>query len=281
LYAIPESTPVGVAALRLPEQGIGLEFAEFRNVAQGSPRPRPQDPGASVLVLTVRNLDTIVQHVRAARVPIVTTGGRPVSHRSGGTTTRSIVVTDPDGYYIELIEHDPLPDSESAGNVLHAELMLSVADTDRTVHYYRDLLGLPLQVDASFAPDATLSKAFGIRHAQFRHSVATIPGTDFKYDFVEWKGVARHPVHARVFDHGVSVLRLVVNDVDSFVSNLKADGVPVASTGGAPIALSARFHTCILQDPNGLYIEPVPHFQPRRSRGQRPQGQRPRGPRAQ
>ncbi len=264
LYAIPQSTPVGVAVLRLPEQGIGLEFAEFRNVAQASPRPRPQDPGASVLVLTVRNLDTILRQARAAHVPVVTTGGQPVAQADAGTTTRSIVLRDPDGYYIELVEHEPVTDSQTAGNVLHAQLMLSVADTRRTVHYYQDLLGLALQVDASFAPDSALSKTFGVRHALFRHSIATLPGSDFKYDFVEWKGVVRHPAQARVFDHGVGVLRLVVGDVDSFVGNLKTDDVRVASTGDGPVALNARFHACILADPNGLYIEPVPHFQPRR-----------------
>jgi catechol 2,3-dioxygenase-like lactoylglutathione lyase family enzyme len=262
LYAVPQTASVGVAVFRLPVQGVALEFAEFRDVPQGSSRPRPQDPGASVLVLTVRNLDVILQQVHAAKARVVTTGGKPVVHEDGGVTTRSIVVADPDGYYIELLEHNPQSDPGAAGNIVQAELMLSVADTDQSVHYYRDLVGLPLQIDRSFAPDATLSRALGVRRAQFRHSVAAIPGSDFKYDFVEWKGVVRHPTQPRIFDHGAGVLRLAVGNVDTFVSHLKADGISVASRGGEPVAMSAVFRACILGDPNGLFIQPSTRIQP-------------------
>jgi catechol 2,3-dioxygenase-like lactoylglutathione lyase family enzyme len=274
LYAVPTSTPVGVAVFRLPERGVGLEFAEFRNVAQRSVRPRPQDPGAAVLILDVRNLDAILTKAHAANVAVVTAGGAPVAGSDAAGTTRSIVLRDPDGYYIELVEHPPAADTGSdggaAGNVLHARLMLSVADTDRSVHFYRDLLGLPLQVDAAFTPDAALSRLMGVPHARFRHSIATVPGTDFRYDFVEWKGVARRPDRARVFDHGVDVLRIVVGNVDTFVAQLKSAGIRVASTGDGVVALNAAFHASILADPNGLYVEPVPHFQPRRPQGQAP-----------
>lgn len=285
LYDVPPSTPVGVAVLRLPERGVGLEFAEFRNVPQKSIRPRPQDSGAAVLVLEVRNLDDIVRRAQAAQVPILTSGGVPVTDSNSAGKTRSIALADPDGYYIELVEHEPVSgggadsgstpngdkgaDSAAAANVLHAQLMLSVASTDRTIHFYRDLLGLPLQVDAAFAPDPTLSKVLGVPRASFRHSIATVPGTGFKYDFVEWKGVAHRPGQARVFDRGVDVLRLVVGNVDSFVDHLKADDIRVASSGDGPVALNALFHACILADPNGLYIEPVPHLQPRRPQAQR------------
>jgi catechol 2,3-dioxygenase-like lactoylglutathione lyase family enzyme len=268
LYAVPPSTPVAVAVFRLPERGVGLEFAEFRNVDQRSARPRPQDPGAAVLILEVRNLDSILARAHAAHVAVVTAGGAPVAGSDAAGKTRSIVIRDPDGYYIELVEHEPAADSASdggaTGNVLHARLMLSVADTDLTVHFYRDLLGLPLQVDAAFAPDAALSRLMGVPHARFRHSIATVPGTDFGYDFVEWKGVGRRPDRARVFDHGVDVLRIVVGNVDTFVAQLKSDGIRVASSGDGIVALNAAFHASILADPNGLYVEPVPHFQPRR-----------------
>jgi catechol 2,3-dioxygenase-like lactoylglutathione lyase family enzyme len=93
LYAVPSSTPQGVAVLRLPERGIGLEFAEFRNVDQRSVRPKPQDPGAAVLVLDVRNLDAIVDKVHAAQVPIVTAGGMPVVSSDSTGKARSIVVS--------------------------------------------------------------------------------------------------------------------------------------------------------------------------------------------
>ncbi|MGH8142118.1 MAG: VOC family protein [Steroidobacteraceae bacterium] len=268
LYAIPAATPMSVAMLRLPERSVALEFAEFRGITHNSSAPRPQDPGASVLVLTVRSLDPVLARVRAAHVPIVTRGAVPVDRSDSAGKSRIVVVRDPDGYYIELVERDPAPApaaaADAAGNVLQASLMLSIADTDKTLHLYRDLLGLQFRVDDSFARDPVLSRALGIRgEAQARHSVAGIPGSDFKVDFVQWKAVRRKPAHTRVFDRGVGVLRLVVDNVDSFVDQLKADGVPVASAGDGPVALNAVFHACILSDPNGFFFELVPQFRPR------------------
>jgi catechol 2,3-dioxygenase-like lactoylglutathione lyase family enzyme len=272
LYAVPADTPVGVTVFRLPVIGVGLEFAEFRSVKQKSSRVRPQDPGASVVVLTVRQLDPILQRAHGAHVPILTTGGVPVSGGAASARERTVVLRDPDGYYVELVEH-PSADSEGGGaqNVLQAGLMLSIADTDRNAQFYRDLLGLPLQIDASFSPDEALARAFGLRAAQFRHSVASVDGSNFRYDFIEWKGVLRRPSHAGVHDPGAGVIRLTVADVDGLVEHLKSDGVTVDSTGNGVVALAPMFHASILSDPNGLYIEPVPKFRPRRPAGQGPQ----------
>jgi catechol 2,3-dioxygenase-like lactoylglutathione lyase family enzyme len=281
LYALPLTTPMQLAILRLPDRAVALEFAQVRGVAQKLSAPRPQDPGASVLVLTVRSLEPILARVRAARVPIVTTGGGPVVIADGAGKSRVLVVKDPDGYYIELLERHPAPgqaqsgeprppSGNAAGNVLRASLMLSVANTDATVHVYRDLLGLPLRVDDSFAPDAGLSRALGVgRGAQLRHSVATLPGSDFTFDFVEWKGVSRETTQVRLYDRGAVVLRLVVDNVDTVVAHLKADGVPVASTGGGPVTINPLFHACILRDPSGFYFEAFPQLPPPTSRRRR------------
>lgn len=286
LYAVPPDTAVGVTMYRLPTMGVGLEFAEFRAVGQKNVHPRPQDPGASCVVLTVRQLDPILRRAHAAHVPIVSAGGVPAAAEPGaagepGATgaagaVRSVVLRDPDGFYVELIEQPAATGAADSGasqageptagkgNILQAALLLSIDDTDRNAHFYRDLLGMPLQIDASFAPDASFSKAFGVRGGQVRHSVATIPGSTFEYDFVEWRGVPRRATHAAVHDHGAGVLRFSVEDVDGFVDNLKAQGIAVASTGDGTVSLGGAFRASILSDPNGLYIEPVPR--PRRSR---------------
>lgn len=278
LYAVPADTAVAVTVFRLPVMGVGLEFAQFRGVAQKSSRPQPQDPGASVVVLTVRDLEPILQRAHAAHVPIVSTGGVPVATGDDAARRRIVVLSDPDGYYVELIERAAPAGSTDSGagaaggdSVQQASLMLSIADTDQNAHFYRDLLGLPLQIDADFSAEASLSRAFGVRSARLRHSVVTFPGVGFSYDFVEWKGLPRRPSHAGVHDHGAGVLRLVVSDVEGFVANLKDQGVAVDSTGQGTVQINAMFRASILSDPNGLYIEPVPHFVPRRPAAPAPQ----------
>jgi catechol 2,3-dioxygenase-like lactoylglutathione lyase family enzyme len=266
LYSVPEDTLIGVTIFRLPERGVALEFAQFGHGGHRAPRLHAQDPGTAVLVLVVHDLDGLRRKLSAAHVPVISAGDAAASDAAQGT--RELVVTDPDGYLVELVERTAGAGNATSGNVRQAGLMLSVSNTDRTVQFYRELLGMPMSVQASFVTDRALSRALGIRGGQLRHSTVTLPGTDFRYDFVEWRGVVRHPSTTGIHDEGVGVLRLVVANVDSLVARLQADGVPIASAGKCPIALNAAFHTCILADPNGLFIEPVPRLPPGRPTAQ-------------
>jgi catechol 2,3-dioxygenase-like lactoylglutathione lyase family enzyme len=262
LYGTPGAQS-RVGTLRLPDAAVALEFVEFKDIDQHNLAPRPQDPGAFVLRLTVRNLDATLARAREAGVSVVTPGGNPVMHSDEGGKSRTVVVKDPDGFYIELAERNPAPESQATGNVLAASLMVSVADTDKTLHLYRDLVGFQLRTGASFAKDESLSKLLGVNGGQVRHSIGTLPGSAFQYDFVEWKGVDRKAAPARIFDHGAGILRVRVRDVDPFVANLKDAGVSVASDGGGPVEQNAMNHFCILSDPNSFFFQIAPGPRPR------------------
>ncbi len=81
-----------------------LEFQEFRNAGEKTPfRPRVYDPAAAMVSVIVRDLAAVVKLVQAANLPIITAGAEPVAIGTVGSLKR-IVVQDPDGTYVELVE---------------------------------------------------------------------------------------------------------------------------------------------------------------------------------
>jgi catechol 2,3-dioxygenase-like lactoylglutathione lyase family enzyme len=104
-----------VAVFKIPGSPLGLEFVEFQNATQQRFRPRIQDPGASLLTVAVRNVDSVMAKLREDATPVVGKNG---------------IVQDPDGFYVQLVEGKP-----------GAKLSLTVDRLDRTMHVFRDLLG--------------------------------------------------------------------------------------------------------------------------------------------
>src|SRR5678815_2977521 len=84
--------------MRAANTPFGLELSEFFDIGRSDRAPNPWDPGASTLIFSVRNLDTVANRLKARGAPVVTLGGAPVTTPSG----RAMLVRDPDGCLIEV-----------------------------------------------------------------------------------------------------------------------------------------------------------------------------------
>ena len=94
----------------------------------GSDRaPNAWDPGASTLVIAVRDFDAVLGRLKARGAPIVTLGGAPVRTTSG----RAIIVRDPDGCLIEVRQD----------GVLGTSIGITVANLAQARELYETLLG--------------------------------------------------------------------------------------------------------------------------------------------
>jgi catechol 2,3-dioxygenase-like lactoylglutathione lyase family enzyme len=229
-----------VAVLKIPGSPLGVEFVEFKDANQKPFRPRIQDPGASLLTLPVRDIDSAMTRLKEDATPVV----------SGPGAKRTAVVKDPDGFYIRLVE--------SGSN---AKLSLTVDNMDRTLHVFRDLLGFHPQVGKTFAKDKARLIALGLHHASYRSGAAKVPGTEFEVEFIEFKGVGRQKVTAGIHDPGAGVLRLVVRNLDTLLQTLKTADVPVVTAGGEPVNIGNR-HFVILRDPDSFFFQIVPQPDP-------------------
>jgi len=108
----------------------GVELVEFSGVEQRKVHRRLQDPGAAMLILLVRDIDSIFSRLKAAGVTVLTRGGAPM-FVGPSKTARAVIVQDPDGHPIELAQLEPTPPTTAAAEVEFQFLSLAVRSAPR------------------------------------------------------------------------------------------------------------------------------------------------------
>jgi predicted enzyme related to lactoylglutathione lyase len=204
----------------------------------------------------VKDVDAVAARLKQAGAHILTAAGAPVEVQN---IEKGFFAQDPDGFVIEVTQLNTLPAAASTvpGNVFGASVEITIADTDQTVKFYRDLLGFQLRVGDSFNGNKLMADTAGTPGAQFRQSSGNIPGTTTRLTLIEFKGIDRKPLATRVQDPGAALLQLKVKDVDAVVNKLKAGGATVISTGGEAVTMGNR-KLAIVRDPNNLFLELLP-----------------------
>src|SRR5215469_8763567 len=118
--AVPLLTDAPGVTLRLsmmPLPGaMRFELTHFKGLERKPGRAAYTDPGAGSIVLYVRDLDTALANAKKANAPIVTTGVKPVEISTPKGKARSIVLRDPDGFFVQVMEEAPAPGAPD-GNV--------------------------------------------------------------------------------------------------------------------------------------------------------------------
>jgi catechol 2,3-dioxygenase-like lactoylglutathione lyase family enzyme len=248
---------VRVGNVRIPGSATRVEIVEFKDVERKPVQPRLQDPGAVRLILIVRDIDRLLTHLKERGAPVVTRGGLPVNFSTGSSSGRGVVVKDPDGHFIQLLQPDVLPETTApaTANVIDARFGLTIEDTDKTVRLYRDVLGFQPTVAPAFVNDKSVSEMMDTPGAQVRLSSATVPGSRLEVELAEFKGIDRKAIGARVQDPGATRLQLRVKDTDAAVKALVASGGTVITTGGngGPIDMQG-LRVALVRELNNLFL---------------------------
>ena len=84
----------------IPGTNANIVFIEFANVDRKPLKTRVQDPGTAILQLLVRDMDGLMNVLKANNANIITTGGEPVSLGAG----KLVIVRDPNNLYLEFIQ---------------------------------------------------------------------------------------------------------------------------------------------------------------------------------
>jgi predicted enzyme related to lactoylglutathione lyase len=242
---------VRVSSVRIPGTMMNVELVDFKDIDRKAVQPRLQDPGAVMLILLVRDVDALLGRMKNEGVRVVTTGGLPVNL---DPETRAVVIQDPDGFHIELLQLNPLPETAApaSSNVIGSRFALTVEDTERTMRVFHDVLGFNPLIGPFTDSENRMMNTPG---AQIRRTSAQVPGSPLEIDFLEFKGIDRKPINARIQDPGATRLQLRVRDVDSTVKSLKAAGGQVVTTGGDGGPINMRgLRVAIVRELNNLFL---------------------------
>jgi len=240
----------------IPGSSMRVEIVEFKDIEKSRISRRLDDPGAVRLILTVRNLDSLLEHLKMQGVSVVSAGAAPVTLRNHDAG-RSVIVQDPDGFYIQLLQPTVLPNTNApaTSNVIGARFGLTISDTDQTMKLYRDLLGFQPEIGTAFENDKPTQDLMGVPQAQTRRSIAKIPGSSVQVEFLEFKSANRRTIDGRIQDPGSTRLQLRVKDTDAAVKSLVAAGDKIITTGGngGPILMNG-LRVAVVREPNNLFL---------------------------
>jgi catechol 2,3-dioxygenase-like lactoylglutathione lyase family enzyme len=256
--AVPLLTNAPGVTLRLAMVGLPggtrFEFTHFKGLERAPGRASYTDPGAASLVLTVRDIDTLVAAAKAAGAEFVTTGGAPVEIDTPDGKARSIVFRDPDGFFVQLVERPAAADAPE-GNVHGVALAYTMEDADATKRFYTGMLGVELGGSGNFARNPALAKLYGApEDVEVRQLSGTLPpGTSIR--FTEFRGVPRTKFHLRVRDPGAPALALQVTNIVGMLDQMRAAGVNFISANGELVDFGNGVHNIFVEDPNGMNLE--------------------------
>ncbi|HEY4364573.1 MAG TPA: VOC family protein [Bryobacteraceae bacterium] len=246
------------ATFRIPNANFGFELTEFTGGPRKPVRPNLQDIGAATLALQVRDIEKVMAKVKASGAPIVTMGGAPLNPTGNAASKfREVVVRDPDGFFVELQQPDPLPASATnvSGDILGASVQFSIEDSAKTVAFLRDALGFNARPTGALGTNAVVANLIGLPGAQWRITHGTIPGTTADFGLIEYSGVPRAKVVAGAEDPGSPAFTMVVRDMGAAVDQWIKAGGTVATTGGKPIVRANGAGNVFVRDVNGFLWE--------------------------
>jgi catechol 2,3-dioxygenase-like lactoylglutathione lyase family enzyme len=234
--------------------GTRFEFTQFKGLERQPAQAKYWDPGAASLVLYVRDIDALVAAAKKAKATIVTTGGSPVEIGTAKGKARSIVLRDPDGYFLQLVQEAPTAGAPE-GSIHRVSLAFTMEDLATTKRFYGGMLGIELTGGDAYSKDAAFAKLIGAPESvEFRKAAATLPpGT--AVNFTEVRGVPRTKFDPRVRDPGAPALCVQVENIQGMVGQMKAAGVNLISANGELVDFGNGVRNIFVEDPSGLNIE--------------------------
>jgi predicted enzyme related to lactoylglutathione lyase len=222
-------------------------------------KPRFQDPGAANLILTVRDLDSIVTKVKASEGRIQTLGGKPTEIPG----SKVIFLQDPDGFFIELSQRAVPTTAPATSNVIGGGFEIIMEDADKTAKFWRDVLKFDLSAPTNWDGSEQMVNTAGTPGAEFRRVTARVPGTSVSMVFLEFRKIDRKKLNTKTQDPGTAILQLRSTDVDAVTAAWKVAGGEVISKGGVPAMIGGTTKIVLLRDPNGVMVEVLPAPVPR------------------
>jgi catechol 2,3-dioxygenase-like lactoylglutathione lyase family enzyme len=253
---------VRVVRMRLGEETI--ELTEFL-ASRGRPIPvdsRSQDGWFQHIAIIVSDMDRAYAHLRRHKVQHASTGPQRLpdwNPNAGGI--EAFYFKDPDGHTLEILE---FPAGKGlakwhrrTGNALFLGIdhtAIVTRDTDASLAFYRDLLGLTIAGESENygTEQEHLNNVFGARLRITALRAASGPGIEL-LEYVTPRDGRPYPADARANDLFHWQTTLITASPDGAASALRRAGVPFVSPdiitlANTPLGLARGF---LVRDPDG------------------------------
>ena len=130
-----------------------------------------------------------------------------------------------------------------------------VQNLDKSLEFYRDVLGLEVAVNQPFAPNPAIAKLGNTLGGQSRYVALKVPGSAIGVELIEYKDIERKPQHPHFYDPGAANMALRVRDLDAVFAKLQKLGAKVITAAGKPVTINNTIHVVFVQDPDGFVVE--------------------------
>jgi catechol 2,3-dioxygenase-like lactoylglutathione lyase family enzyme len=243
------------ATLTVPGSNLTLQLIQFSGIEGQAFTQRLYDPGVTRFSIQVRDIDKAFNQVKD-RVTVDTTSAGPVFTQRPRNDTRAVMMRDPDGFVFEFVQSGtpPQTDVPATSNIYNARSSLAIEDFDKSLAFYRDLLGFTFAHPPGDVNDAVLVLE-GTPRAHARSSGGMPPGSNNVWFLWEFRDIARTKRSPRVQDPGASAISLEVENLPALLSRMKAAGVTVETAGGEAVALEGGRRGALVRSPDGLLVE--------------------------
>ncbi len=238
------------AVLQTPNGAVQFELVEWLNTPVRPMHPWIQDPGAIMLGVFVRDLDSMLVRAKDLGLQVLTETGESYV----AETNRAIMLRDSDGYMVELIEFTDREFTDP-GEVEYIRVWLSVADLRQTVNFYNHVFGMEMDSAGPVGPaNDRIQALFGDRSiATMRTAQGTFPNSDITVFFQEFTGPTRQPVAHRVQDPGGPIFLVGVNDFEKAIDTIQNYGGLIGTDQKSGMLETGQTQSWI-RDPNGVLI---------------------------
>ena len=254
----------GTSSAVEPAAQVYLEAFEYRHIDRNLTIPALVDIGVSTLRFVVRDLDAIIAAATAADVAIISADEQavPVATPIGFTgSARAIMVRDPDGYPVELIEISPTPPSLAPADskILGAHMVLVVESIQESMDLYRRLIGPELKTweISSWKKADGLSRLRNIPDTEYRTAAMLLPGSTIKLELLEFRGVAQQRYRPVFQDIGFGHVAFLTKDIEVVYERMNELEMRSVSQTGTWTRINPGTRAIYTRDHNDFFVEVI------------------------
>ena len=261
-----ELEAVEQARIRIATLQLGTEQVQLMQYLNCSSQPIPRDSQSTDLwfqhfAIVVSDLDRAYAHLCSLSFESISNEPQTMPMNiPEAAEVRAFKFKDPDGHSLEIIWFPPNK-RQSKWNTAKEQLFLgidhsaiTVANTERSLHFYRDLLGMAVE-SSSLHEGEIQALLDGLPEATVQVTSLRPVGGDIGIELLDYYAPANGrptPSSWKSCDIAHLQIELVVNNIEEGLEVLKQNGVQIVSSRMVSFTTNSAYRQgCLVKDPDG------------------------------